>query len=54
LDKKEELTHHEGAARFLIVSDNTEGAKHFKAGFVHFRFTLRGEAVGVSGALGSK
>jgi hypothetical protein len=46
LDKEDELTEHGGAARFLIVSDNTEGRK---AGFVHFRFTLQGEAVGVPG-----
>ena len=46
LDKEDELTNHEGAARFLIVNDKTEGRN---AGFVHFRFTLQGEAVGIPG-----
>ena len=47
LDKEDELTNHGGAARFLIVSDNT--AEGRKAAFVHFRFTLQGEAVGIPG-----
>ena len=50
LDKEDELMDHGGAARFLVVTDN----QGLKAGFVHFRFTLQGEAVGVPGHFSRK
>jgi hypothetical protein len=47
LDKEDELVEHGGAARFLIVTDNTDKRN---AAYVHFRFTLQGEAVGIPGS----
>ena len=47
LDKKDELFEHGGAARFLVARHRTGEKK--PVGFVHFRFTLQGEAVGVIG-----
>ncbi len=48
LDKEDELVEHGGAARFLIVTDNTDKRN---AAYVHFRFTLQGEAVGIPGSI---
>ena len=50
-DKKEELLEHGGAARFLVARKKRTGSddSHKPLGFVHFRFTLQGEAVGVEG-----
>lgn len=45
-DKKEELLEHGGAARFLLVRKDSFTQP---VAFVHFRFTLQGEAVGVEG-----
>ncbi|KAJ1480970.1 hypothetical protein T484DRAFT_1955320 [Baffinella frigidus] len=47
LDKKDELFDHGGAARFFVVRQRTGEKK--PVGFVSFRFTLQGEAVGVIG-----
>jgi hypothetical protein len=50
-DKKEELIEHGGAARFLIARKKRTHTddSHRPMAFVHFRFTLQGEAVGVEG-----
>lgn len=49
-DKREELMEHGGAARFLVVREVcAEEGKGRPVGFVHFRFSLQGEAVGCLG-----
>ena len=50
-DKKEELIEHGGAARFLIARKKRTHTddSHRPMAFIHFRFTLQGEAVGVEG-----
>mmetsp|Transcript_42509 Transcript_42509/g.133887 ORF Transcript_42509/g.133887 Transcript_42509/m.133887 type:complete len:261 (-) Transcript_42509:137-919(-) len=47
--KFDELVDHGGAARFLVVYERDARSKDARnpVGFVHFRFTLQGEPVGV-------
>ena len=50
-DKREELMEHGGAARFLVAREASEEAGKLgrPVAFVHFRFSLQGEAVGCLG-----